>query len=78
MRRGRKHNLTRAEFLSGGTARLYAKRGEALSHAKLTAAAVAEIRASNEQTTRLAERFGVHPNTIYRARARRNWAHVRE
>jgi hypothetical protein len=51
--------------------------GERSAHAKLTAEAVREIRASAEGPTALARRFGVHPTTIQRVRNGQSWQHVK-
>lgn len=50
--------------------------GESCGAAKLTEAAVRQIRASAETSARLAEIYGVSPGAISRAREGRTWAHV--
>ena len=49
-------------------------RGENQHASKLTEEAVREIRASKARLIDLADRFGVHPETISRVRKRRAWA----
>jgi hypothetical protein len=51
-------------------------RGEQSGGAKLTDAAVREIRSSDEYWEALSERFGVSRTTIYRIRQRKDWLHV--
>lgn len=51
-------------------------RGEAHRFAKLTAAAVREIRASSEHPTDMARRFGVSRVSISNARRRQTWKHL--
>ncbi len=48
-------------------------KGERNGRAKLTEAAVDEIRGSPLGVIALAKKFGVHRNTIYHARKGRNW-----
>jgi DNA-binding transcriptional regulator YiaG len=73
LRRGSRHNLTRAEWLSGGTAALYAKRGADLPQARLTPEQVRAIRASTEPAQPVAQRYGVHENTVRAIRNRDRW-----
>lgn len=67
-----------------------AKRGEDLTHSKLTAGQVAEIRAAKVQretmletirnnlgNAALAKRFGVHIRTIEKALSQETWRHIR-
>lgn len=49
-------------------------RGERQHAAKLTEDAVREIRSSSTRPGVLADRFGVHPDTITRVRKRQGWA----
>lgn len=51
-------------------------RGERAPNAKLTEAAVREIRASRETLTVLADRFGVGVPTVQKARLGHTWRHV--
>lgn len=51
-------------------------RGEKTGKARLTEAAVREIRSSSLPRKALAEKFGVSPETIKTARARRSWQYV--
>lgn len=50
--------------------------GEDVHNAKLTDAAVREIRASSETEAALAARYGVRQTTINRVRNRKTWRHV--
>jgi transposase-like protein len=81
--------MDRHTYLTGG-ARIVAKRGTELPHAKLTDADIAAIRRQHARKQRLidhlnqrysiagiAEHYGVHPNTIERALRHDTWAHVR-
>lgn len=69
--------MTRAEYLAGA-ARLTARRGNQLPHAKLDAATVRAIRANpqGETARQQAERLGVHIRTIEAARSHKTWRHV--
>jgi hypothetical protein len=54
-------------------------RGERIAQAKLTAAAVAELRRryrAGDLPVPLAREFGVHPGTVWQALIGRTWAHV--
>jgi len=51
-------------------------RGERISNSKLTDENVAEIRRSKMPIAAIAENFGVHITTIYKAIKGRTWAHV--
>jgi hypothetical protein len=62
---------------AGGRARWSRPRGEANPSAKLTAAAVREIRAANGVSlAELLRQYGVRPKAIQRARDRETWRHV--
>lgn len=52
--------------------------GETHKDAKLTTAAVREIRAAADWTldSHFAQKFGVHQRSIYDARTRRSWKHI--
>lgn len=52
------------------------RKGERHHLSKLTEEQVREIRASDEPTKVLAERYGVHWVTAYDARIGRTWAHI--
>ncbi len=52
------------------------RRGEDITAGKLTAALVAEIRASSESHCELARRYGVTPPAIRAVRNRKVWRHV--
>lgn len=52
------------------------KFGERHPDAKLTEAAVREIRASNDKQSSLAKRFGVCPSHISRVKSGEEWRHV--
>ncbi|MDE1715792.1 hypothetical protein PWG14_25320 [Chromobacterium amazonense] len=88
-RRGSRHNMDRREYLSTG-ARLYAKRGQQLPHARLTDHDIAQIQRMHARKQRLvahlnarysaaglARQFGVSQRAIERVLARETWAHVR-
>jgi len=51
-------------------------RGTDCRNAKLSDAAVREIRSSQEGDWALGRRFGVNPSVIYQVRARKRWRHV--
>jgi hypothetical protein len=51
-------------------------RGERSPNAKLTEAAVREIRASSDSDGVLGQRYGVTRSTIFAIRSRRNWKHI--
>ena len=53
--------------------RRHSSAGERNPRARLTAAAVAELRSSNESTASLASRFGVSRSTIQAARSGATW-----
>lgn len=53
-------------------------RGEMQPRAKLTEIAVRDIRASNESSRMLANRYGVNTEAINRVKKRLRWAHVKE
>ena len=76
MRRGSRHNLTRAEWRAGYTY-AYAARGNDLPHAKLDPAKVREIRASTESGSQVAKRYAIHENTVYAIRRMERWGWVR-
>lgn len=63
--------------------RLFAARGETLPHARLSEAAVQEIRRGHVPYSRthgapaLARRYGVHRRTIEKILSWETWAHVR-
>ncbi len=71
-----RYRLTRAEYLAHPAR--FALRGEAVHGAKLNANAVRRIRASDEPTHVLAERFGVSRRCIREVRSFDTWVHVRE
>jgi hypothetical protein len=52
-------------------------KGEALCISKLTEAKVREIRESPDSDADLAKRFDVHPATIWQAKNRYTWKHVK-
>jgi len=54
-----------------------APRGEQIPHAKLTEAAVIQIRSSGQPASVLAERFGVTENHVRIVRHGRSWKHVK-
>lgn len=51
--------------------------GEANGGAKITEAAVREIRASSEAVRRIAEQYGVSISLIYAIRSRHTWKHIK-
>ena len=61
-----------ADKVTHGTAQI----GERSPRARLTEAAVREIRASSESLTSLAARHGVTISAVYAVRTRRTWRHV--
>lgn len=50
--------------------------GEKNPQAKITECDVVAIRSSQKSKFELAEIYGLHPNTIYKIKARLKWAHV--
>ena len=66
--------MNRREYITFG-ARLNAKRGNELPHAKLNAEAVRVIRANVQGKTakQLAQEFGVHFRTIEKVRSYETW-----
>lgn len=69
--------MDRAEYLR--RAREFARRGEAVGHAKLTAEKVRVIRArrrTGESIKSLAAEFGVHFRTIEKVCSFETWSHV--
>jgi hypothetical protein len=50
--------------------------GERAKQAKLTEAAVIEIRSAQGSASALAMRFGVSPSNVHAIRARKTWRHV--
>lgn len=64
------------DMIAKGRGRWRGGRGERHASAKLTAEAVREIRASSELGTVLAERYGVGPTVISRARRGLTWKTV--
>lgn len=68
--------MTRFEYAQWG-AKANAKRGNELPHARMTPAAVREVRAASHLTAKqLADRHGVHYRTIEKIRAYETWGHV--
>ena len=70
------HNINRREYLLN--ARYYARRGEDLSHSKLTEEIVKKIRleAGSVTAKSQAEKYGVHVRTIEKVRYFLSWVHV--
>ena len=68
----------RADCINRGRANMEClrKRGSERSDAKLTEAAVIEIRSSDESPRILAARYGVITRTIYKVIRRESWKHV--
>lgn len=50
--------------------------GENTKHVKLTPEQVMEIRRSTERTAVLAEKYGMNPNSVWKARVGRSWKHL--
>jgi hypothetical protein len=75
VRRGSRHNLSRAEYLSG-MAYAYARRGTELPHARLNPELVRAIRADERPAATIARELSVHPNTVLRVRRFETWGHV--
>jgi hypothetical protein len=71
---------TRAENMADcarkGRGRKQEGRGDTAPAAKLTSAAVLEIRRSFLSASQLAQRFGVHKSTVLLARVGRTWGHI--
>lgn len=69
--------MTHHEYLTYG-ARMTAKRGTDLPHARLNPAAVREIRENTKGLTakQWAAKYGVHQRTIDKVRDYRSWVHV--
>ena len=76
MRRGSRHNLTRAEW--SVRAREFVTRGTDRYNAKLNPDVVRAIRENRSGWTarQWAEHLGLHPRTIEGVRAYRSWVHV--
>jgi hypothetical protein len=71
-------NGTAAENAADAVARgrMSPRRGELNTRARLTEAAVLEIRTSADPNRKLADRFGVTTRTVRNARNGRSWAHL--
>ena len=67
---------TQAENIADKDRHGTAQRGERHGRAKLTAAAVRDIRSCGLPARVMAQRYNVAPVTIYAVRSRRLWAHV--
>ena len=68
------HQENMNDMLRKGRSALNKARGEKHCRAKLTAAAVLEIRLSKETTRALAKKYGVHHAQIHNARTHKSWA----
>lgn len=67
---------TQRENIADKVAHGTAQRGERHPRAKLTVAAVRDIRQSGESRAALAAKYGVGESAIYLVQTRRNWRHV--
>jgi len=68
--------MTRDDYLLFG-ARVTAKRGNDLPHAKLNPELVRYVRSTDKTAKQLAAELGTHIRTIEHVRVYRSWAHVR-